>query len=224
MKRRLRNTKYRQLGIPSLFIVGGGFAILILIGLFVLNYDNHRKINAGYSFSELKETNELIKGNYIYDFMNHALFDSDSILTDSLEFMKINCFSLKHSNELKSFINSINDSLLSSTDKKCMKNQLTNEIYLWDNEKLINVWCLTPRDLVKIGRADTLDYWEEFRANFGNYGHHHYSKPIFNKNKDICVIECSGQGDWLMGSGDILLFSKVNGNWMLLKEENLWIS
>ena len=159
-----------------------------------------------------------------YDFMNHTLFDGDSILTDSMEFMKLNCFSLKHSSDLKSFINSISDSLLSSSDKKFMRNQLTDEVYLWDNERLINAWCLIPSDFAKINRSDTTDYWEEFRANFGKYGHHHYSRPIFNQDKNICVIEHSGQGDWLMGSGDILLFKKVNGNWRLLKEENLWIS
>jgi hypothetical protein len=84
IKKKLRNTKYRQLGIPSLFIVGGGFAILIFIGLFVLNYDNHRKINTSYSYSELKERNTLVKANDIYDFMNYALFGADSILTDSM--------------------------------------------------------------------------------------------------------------------------------------------
>jgi hypothetical protein len=138
--------------------------------------------------------------------------------------MKINCFSLKHSSELKSFINSISDNILNNTDKKFIKNQLTDEIYLWDNEKFVNVWCLTFRDLAKIGQSDTLDYWEEFRANFGKYGNHHYSKPIFNKNKDILVIEHSGQADWLVGSGEILLFRKVNGKWRLLKEEKLWVS
>ncbi len=224
LKRKLRNSKYRQLGIPSLFIVGGGFAILFLIGLFVLNYNNYRETNAGYSYSDLKDRYPVIEDIETYDFMNHTLFDGDSILTDSMEFMKLNCFSLKHSSDLKSFINSISDSLLSSSDKKFMRNQLTDEVYLWDNERLINAWCLIPSDFAKINRSDTTDYWEEFRANFGKYGHHHYSRPIFNQDKNICVIEHSGQGDWLMGSGDILLFKKVNGNWRLLKEENLWIS
>lgn len=209
---------------PSFFVVGGGFSILILIGLFVLNYDNHRQTNAGYSYLDLKERYTVITDPEAYDFMNEVLYENDSNLTDSMEFMKLNCFSIKHSSELKSFIKSINDSILSNTDKKFLKNQLTDKIYLWDNERLLNIWCLTPKDFAKINRSDTSDYWDEFRANFGNYGHHHYSKPIFSENKGVCIIEYRGQGGWLMGSGDILLFKRVKGKWILLKEDNLWIS
>lgn len=224
MKRKFRNTKYKQVGIPSLFIVGCGFTIVIFIGLFVLNYGNYRTKNNGYSYEDLKERNSVISGNEIYEFMNFALFDAENIENDSMEFMKINCFSLKHSSDLESFIKSINDSILSSSDRLFMANQLNSETYLWDKNKLINVWCLIPSDFAKIHRSDTTDYWEEFRAKFGMYGHHHYSKPIFNIAKNICVIEHSGQGDWLVGSGDIFLFIKENGKWKLLKNEMLWIS
>lgn len=223
-KKKVRNSKFRQLGIPSFYVIGGGFAILILIGLFVLNYDNYRKTNAGYSYSDLKKRYNVITNNDTYDFLNYSLFGADSILSDSLEFIKINCFTLKHSSKLKSFINSISDTLLSPTDKKIMKSQLSSEVFLWDNEKLINVWCLTPKDLNKINQSDTTDYWEEFRANFGKYGRHYYSRPIFNQNKDICIIEHSGQGDWLLGSGDIFIFKKINEKWTSVKEKNLWIS
>ncbi len=224
MKRKLRHKKYRQLGIPSLFVVGGGLAIVILIGLFVLNYDNYRKTNAGYSYSDLKEKYPVIKEEVAYEFMNYALFGAPKTETDSLEFIKLNCFSTKHTSDLKSFISSMNDSLLSKADKKIMKQQLSNKVFLWDNKELINVWCLTPKDFARINHSDTTDYWEEFRTNFGNYGHHHYSKPVFSKDKNICIIEHSGQGGWLFGSGEILLFKKIKGKWTLLKEENLWIS
>ena len=105
-----------------------------------------------------------------------------------------------------------------------MKSQFVSQTLLWDQNKLINVWCLTPKDLYKVQENDTIDYWENFRELFGNYGHHNYSKPIFNKDMTIVVIEHSGQGDWVWGSGDILLFRKENDEWILIKEYNLWIS
>jgi hypothetical protein len=219
-----RNPKNNQLGIPSLFIVGGGFTIVMLIGLFLLNYDNYRKNNASYSYLDLKEKYNVIKEKEVYSFMNSTFFKTDAIRSDSMEFTKIKCFSKKHSSELKSFIKSVNDTLLSSSEKKYMKNQLINEVYLWDNERVINVWCLTPKDRYPLNLSDTTDYWEEFSVSFGNYGHHNYSKPIFNKNNTTCIIEHSGQGDWIWGNGEILLFKKVNENWILVHEENLWIS
>tara|TARA_B100000809_G_C15041680_1_gene495765 strand:+ start:592 stop:1260 length:669 start_codon:yes stop_codon:yes gene_type:complete len=219
-----RNRKNNQLGIPNLYIVGGGFTIVMLIGLFMLNYDNYRKTNAGYSYQDLKEKYNVISENEVYSFMNSTFFKTDSIISDSMEFTKVKCFSKKHSSELKSFIKSTNDTFLSSSEKKYMKNQLINEVYLWDNERFVNVCYLTPKDMYKINLSDTTDYWEECIVNFGNYGHHNYSKPIFNKKKTVCIIEHSGQGGWLFGSGDILLFKKINGNWVLIHEENLWIS
>jgi hypothetical protein len=224
LKRKLRHKKNKQLGSPSLFVIGGGLAIVILIGVFVLNYDNYRKRNIDYSYSDLKDNYSVINDKEAYEFMNYALFGASNIVADSLEFIKLNCFSLMHTSQLKSFINSSSDTLLNSSDKKFMRQQLNNKLFLWNNEALINVWCLTPEDFAKINYSDTTDYWEQFRANFGEYGLHYYSKPIFNEVKNICIIEHSGQRDWLFGSGDILLFKKINGNWKLLIEENLWIS
>ena len=209
---------------PNLFVIGVGLVIVIWLGVFVLNYDKYMVTSAGYSYSDLKEVQAVITDAECYDFMNNALLGGEKILTDSMEFIKLNCYSLKHSSELKSFINSLNDSILNASDKDFMKSELQNKTYLWDNEKLINAWCLIPKDFSKIVRSDTTDYWEEFRTAFGKYGHHHYSKPVFNLAKDICVIEHSGQGGWLSGSGEILLFKKINGKWTMLEEEGLWIS
>ena len=83
---------------------------------------------------------------------------------------------------------------------------------------------MIPKDLYEVQEDDILDYWENFRKLYGNYGHHHYSKPIFNKEKNMVIIEHSGQGGWLLGSGDIILFRKEKGKWKLIKEQNLWIS
>jgi len=220
----MRNKKIRQLGVPTLYIMGAGFLIIILIGLFVNGYGNYRKNKISYSYEDLKSKNTVISEQEIYDFMNYTIFEADSVINDRREFMKLNCFSLKHSSELKKFINSQPETVLTIQDKKYMKSQIKNQIFLWDQDQLINVWCLIPKDLYEVQEDDILDYWENFRKLYGNYGHHHYSKPIFNKEKNMVIIEHSGQGGWLLGSGDIILFRKEKGKWKLIKEQNLWIS
>ncbi|PJC63185.1 MAG: hypothetical protein CO022_00580 [Flavobacteriales bacterium CG_4_9_14_0_2_um_filter_32_27] len=204
--------------------MGAGFLIIILIGLFVNGYGNYRKNKISYSYEDLKSKNTVISEQEIYDFMNYTIFEADSVINDRREFMKLNCFSLKHSSELKKFINSQPETVLTIQDKKYMKSQIKNQIFLWDQDQLINVWCLIPKDLYEVQEDDILDYWENFRKLYGNYGHHHYSKPIFNKEKNMVIIEHSGQGGWLLGSGDIILFRKEKGKWKLIKEQNLWIS
>ena len=216
----MRKSNYKQFGIPNLFVVGGGFAILILVTFFGLD---HQK-SSQYSFEDLKNKHVTLDDDEAYTLMNQAIFDRDSILTDSLLFIKLNVFALKHSSDLKSFINEASDSLINPTDKRYMIKQLSDMVSLWDNQKLTNVWCLTPKDFAKIERSDSTDYWEEFQANFGSYGRHNYSRPVFNQDKTLCVIEHSGQGNWLAGSGSVLLFKKLNGNWIKVKEELLWIS
>ncbi len=199
-----------------------GFLIVTLLGLLVYWYYDYFNSNAAYSYDELKSKNTVISEQEIYDFMNFAFFNADSILKDKREFAKINCFTIQHGQDISNFINSLSDTVLTSEDKIYMKTQMVKQPFLWDKDKLINVWCLTPKDLYKI--KDDKEYWVNFRKAFGKYGHHHYSKPIFNNDKTLVVIEYSGQGDFLMGSGNMLLFKKEKGKWQLIKNHNLWIS
>lgn len=189
----------------------------------MLNYDNQRKANLILTYTDLKQSYSLIKDNETYDFMNE-IFGSDSVLTDSMELTKIQCLSIAHSKDLWSFIKGLPDSIASSSEKKNMKKQLTYESLLWDNSKLKNCWILTPNDLSKIRISDSTDYWEEFRRLFGKYGKHNYSKPIFNSDYTVAVIKHSGQGGWLMGSGEIYVFIRIKGEWVFYLERNLWIS
>jgi hypothetical protein len=145
----MRNKKIRQLGVPNLYIIGAGLLIVVLIGFFLNGYGVYRKTNAGFSYDDLKSRNTVISEQEIYDFMNYTFFGADSAIDDRREFMKLNCFSFKHSSDLKRFINSQPDSILTSRDKKFMMGQLVNQTFLWDQDKLINVWCLTPKDLYK---------------------------------------------------------------------------
>ncbi|BDD06666.1 hypothetical protein [Aureibacter tunicatorum] len=218
----MRKKKYRQIGVHSIFSIGCGFIITVFLGMFIFDYNSFRKRYTGYSYDDLKSVSTVIDDVESYSFMNSN--ELDSVLLDSMQYLKVNCFTLKHSSDLDKFIKSLSDTVLNDKDKRYMRGQISNELLLWDNERLVNTWCLTPRDFAQINRSDTVDYWEEFRANFGNYGHHHYSRPIFNHSKTLCVIEYSWQADWLAGSGGIQLYKKVNGKWQLLKEMNLWIS
>lgn len=209
---------------PGIYIVGAGLLIVVLVGLFLNGYDVFRKKNAGYSYLDLKNRNTVISEHEVYDFMNYAIFGVDNSISERREFFKLNCFALKHSSDLRKFISSQSDTILTRQDKKYMRSQFDNQTLLWDQDKLINVWCLTPKDLYKVKENDSLDYWDNFRERFGDYGYHHYSRPIFNKDKTVVVVEHSGQADGLLGSGNILLFRKENHKWKLIKKQNLWIS
>lgn len=224
VQRQTKNSKVRQRGVPSLFVIGTGFFIVVLMGLFLYGYiDFHRK-NATFSYSDLKNKYPLVEGEEIYEFMNLTLFDSDSVIADSREHSKLVCLTLKHSAHLRKFINSLNDTVLTRKDKRFMKSQFVDQTFLWDQDKLINVWCLTPKDLAKVHDNDTSNYWENFRELYGNNGRDQYSRPIFNRNKTIVIIEHHGQADWLAGSARILLFRKEKGEWKLFKEKGLWVS
>ena len=94
-----------------------------MVGLFLLNYGTYRTKNNGYTYKDLRGRNVVIEDEEIYEFMNYALFGAENIETDSMEFMKINCFSLRQGSNIESFIKAINDSLISRDDRKYMRNQ-----------------------------------------------------------------------------------------------------
>ena len=97
----MKNKKIRHLGVSNLYIIGAGLLIVVLIGFFMNGYHDYRKVNAGYSYDDLKNRNTVISEQEIYDFMNYTLFGADSVFDDRREFLKLNCFSFKHSSDLK---------------------------------------------------------------------------------------------------------------------------
>ncbi len=207
----------------NLIIAGAGVLIVMMIAIIIFDYSIKNMHKSHLPYSELKQNYKLIEDDATYEFMNEILH-VDSILLDSMEYTKIVCFSIGHSKDLKEFIKDLPDSIIDRSDKRYMINQLYPESLLWDNSKLKNCWILTPHDLNKISTSDVFDYWEEFRRIYGKYGEHSYSKPIFNKNKTVVVLEHIVQGDVLWGSDDIIAFIKKKGKWILLKNQNLWVS
>ena len=212
--------KYRNIGMNPLFIVGCGFIIVLFIAVYMLTYESGMSL----TIEELKERKLVVDNESVYEFMNETFFRSDSVIIDSLEFQKIMCFSLGHSKDVKNFIKQINDTVLSKTGKRYMLNQLNKKSLLWNENELKNCWSLAPADFQDLTNNSCWDYWEAFQKKFGNGGKHNYSVPIFNSSKTFVVIEHSGQGGCLLGSGEVLSFIKVNGKWKFYKELHLWIS
>ena len=213
---------YNTLNVFHFCIGASCLLITFLCCLFFLNYENHRKIRASYSYSDLQTQYCVIEDENAYELIQQVFLDTSTI--DSMQMQNINCFTLQHSYALKSFIKNTSDDLISQTDKKIMRQQLNNTIYLWNNEKLKNARCLISKDYYKLNQNDSIDYWVKFRANFGYGGDSSFSNPIFNKDKSLAVMEFIGQGDWLVATNDILLFRKENGKWILVKQQNLWVS
>jgi hypothetical protein len=219
---------------PSFYFVGVGLLIIVVIAVFFTNLENYRQRKSNTSYEELIEKHELISEEWIYKFMNNTFFNSDTILNDSLCFFKVNILTSKHSSDLRKYISS--SSLLSRADKKYLKSQLSNKIFIWDKNRLVNVWCLTPRDFFAINeivseKADTTDvayainaYSYVFEEIHGVGGQHRYSKPIFNRDKSFAVIEYQYYYSAFAAGSDILLYEKKGDKWILIDEKNLWIS
>ena len=216
---------YNGLKTFQFYIGASSLLIIFLCCLFLLNYENHRKIRASYSYADLRTQYQVIEDEIVYELINQVFLDTK--IVDSMKMWNINCFTFQHSYALKSFIKKTSDDLISQTDKKIMRRQLNNTIYLWDNKKLNNARCLIPKDYYIVNQSnqnDSVDYWVNFRANFGYGGNNSFSKPIFNSDKSLAVVEYIGAVDWVVATNDILLFRKENGKWVLVKQQNLWVS
>lgn len=217
MSMKLKNVKSK---FPSsnLAIVDCGFVFIILFSFFL--FPAYQPL----SYDELIETNQVITDNEVYDLMNELLSSKDSVKKDSMKYMKISVFPLKHSKALRSFIIDLEDTIVTQKDKEYMLQYFSTKTKLWDEKQLRNIWCIKPSELAELGGNYTLDYWQAYRKKFGDYGKHSYSKPIFNKDRTVAVIEHSGGGGWLLGSGAIWCFTKVDRSWRLTFKQTLWIS
>ncbi len=207
----------------NLIIVGAGFVNVMLIVFYMLHYNNRLEEEKTLSYNELKQTYPLISGEETYAFMS-AILDTPSFEMDTLLDNKIVCFSIEHTRNLRKFISALPDTVLSGKEKKFIKSQFSSENLLWDSSKLKHCRMLTPQDLSYINRSDTSEYWQEFERLFGYGGYNKYSKPIFNQNHTIAIIEHSGQVGSFVGMGELLFFKKIDECWILLITKNLWMS
>ncbi|MGA9213549.1 hypothetical protein [Kaistella sp.] len=68
------------------------------------------------------------------------------------------------------------------------------------------------------------DYWAKFQIKFGDKCIRNYSEPIFNLNKNICIVKISESCGPLEGGGSTSIFQKVNGKWKVIKTLDRWVS
>ena len=207
----------------NLFIIGCGFFIVTLISLYFIGFSKKYFDLMGLTYNELKQTDKLIIDDEIYDFMNGVLMRNLSE-NDSSNFLKIICFSIGNIEDIRNVINELPDSLIDEKQKIYLQGQLSNDKCIWDDSKLKGAWLLTPSELENINQNDSTDFWKEFRAKYGNYGKHKFSKPIFNKELTLAIILHSGQGGWLHGSEEVKVYIKIDNKWTLYKKIILWIS
>ncbi len=215
-----QKTKSRTLGISPLFITGCGFVLVIFLAFYMLTYDENRNT----PYEELKTHYPIAKDNFVYDFMNHAVMNSDSLINDSLSHTKLICISLGHEKKIRSFLKSFIGKEIERDDFKFMSNQFSNEKFLWNKERLLNCWTITPDELNIIRKNDSVDFWEEFEREYGYNGKHLYSIPIYNKSKTFVIIEHNMQGHWFWGVHELLAYKKVNGVWVIVDTRILSIS
>ncbi len=120
-------------------------------------------------------------------------------------------------------------------DKPFMLEQIDSSVLIWNCDRLNTVICpdtnvvdsifsLPDKPIQSKEVLAFKDPWSIFRQVYGNYGLHSYSKPIYNQNRTIVIIEHSGVGGYTMGSGEIYIFKRDNSKWELIYELDLWIS
>ena len=219
MKRKRPNKQKTQFS--TLYFSGIGLVIVLLSAfLFIHNYLQYRKIYFDYSPDDFKKHYPVISDDEIYNCMNQIFSHS----TDSTDFTKINVFTYENPDVLRDFIDSANDSLLSVADKIHMKQQIHQKSQIWDENQLKNFRCIYPKDKREIKKYVDEDYWVNFKQKFGPGGLHYLSTPVFNRDKNICIIIHLFSAHLLLAGEDILLYKKINGNWQLVYDENLWIS
>ena len=197
--------------------------IVILASLFLLNANNHMKIQFSHSYEELCEEYKTIEDEVVYDLINQAFLGKDIVLPDSIKW-NIYCFTIPHSRELKSFIANVSNELINKNDKYFIKSQLDATSYLWNNKRLNNARCLIPKDYYEEEENDTIDYWDKYEANFGYGGKHSFSKPIFNRDRTLAVIEHKYYFGFLYAGNVILLYKKEKCIWTLLERQYILIS
>lgn len=108
-----------------------------------------------------------------------------------------------------------------------VQNQVNARFRLSYNKLPTNVQ-LVNRSVINEIFSDSLDLrkqWDNFYKRFPNaQGITSISRVGFNSNKSQALLYASTMKGYLWGSGDIYVFSKINGNWSLSDNRNIWLS
>ncbi|GEM_PF-3824977 len=118
----------------------------------------------------------------------------------------------------------LKDSLFDSNDIDTFMLQINNSKNLiWDKTKIENAKIIDSKSLKKIFKRKKLLHrirkqngWTKFRKKYG-ICLTTYSLPLFSKNYKYCIFYEWTQCDYLMGSGNIVLYEKINEKWTFVK-------
>lgn len=105
-------------------------------------------------------------------------------------------------------------------DSYLLSNKTRQELKVWNLG--INYVIVRDSDLPD---ARFESYWESFYRKYPNSsGLVFFSKVGFNDRHDQAFVYVGRSCGGLCGAGDYVLLKKVNGQWAVSQEQNLWVS
>lgn len=116
------------------------------------------------------------------------------------------------------FQNISGDTIESFVERNAEPGQLSAEMELG-----VDYVLLSEKELAEISSQP--DWGETLAERYpGSYGYLIFSRVGFNRTLDQAVIYVGNVAGPLMGSGDIFLMEKVNGEWVIKEQFMIWIS
>lgn len=82
---------------------------------------------------------------------------------------------------------------------------------------------IISEDTIKSIFADQSKRWKYFYQHFGQE-FHYFSLPVFLRNDTYCLFYSDIYCGNLCGDGELVLYRKVNGKWVVVKSYCSWIS
>jgi hypothetical protein len=117
--------------------------------------------------------------------------------------------------------------LFTNQDFDFMERQVRNyKPVILDSSYIKNANFLSHRILkshFSIKRKSPLTAWEIFYKKYGK-GFWRISYPLFNKEKNLCVIYQQRTMGGVYGSGDLFIYKKEGTGWVPYKIFRLWVS
>ena len=123
------------------------------------------------------------------------------------------------------------DGTFTKDDLSYIKIQLkTNSNFVLDTSKITSkVEFIDPEKFQRFQKSQenyvsAEDYWEKFRAKFGDKCLRNYSIPYFDNEKNICIVISSISCGPLWGGGETLVYKKIDGKWKAIETLCRWVS
>jgi hypothetical protein len=104
-------------------------------------------------------------------------------------------------------------------DNYLLSNKASQELKVWNLG--INYVIVRNSDLPS-GKFE--DFWESFYKKYPNSPLVYFSKVGFNARHDQAFVYVGRSCGGLCGAGDYVLLNKVNDEWVVSNEQNLWVS